>query len=109
MIQNFTDQNFDSEVISFPGLVVVDFWAVWCGPCKTLAPIMEEIAKEMEQNTNIKFGKIDVDSSPNITQKLYITHMPTLKFFKNGQVVGELVAVRPKEVIVAKIKELVGT
>ncbi|MCX5707504.1 MAG: thioredoxin [Candidatus Omnitrophica bacterium] len=102
---HLTDSNFKKEVIESALPVLVDFWATWCGPCKMIAPVVEELAKEFDQK--IKVGKVDVDENPNIAGQFGIMSIPTLMFFKNGkvmeQVVGALSKVDLKKKIVANI------
>lgn len=97
--QELTDDNFDS-VINNNDLVLVDFWAEWCGPCKVIAPIIEEIGGEYN---DVVIGKLDVDNNDDITQKFKIKSIPTLKLFKNGEQVDELSGSQTKD----KIKEMI--
>jgi len=99
----FTDANFQSKVLSSDKLTVVDFWAPWCGPCRAMGPVVEELAKEYNGKVNI--GKLNVDHNPNISEKYNITSIPTILFIKNGKVVSKLVGVNPKSKIEKKIKE----
>lgn len=85
----FTDQNFDSEVLRSDIPVLVDFWAVWCGPCKMIAPVVEEIAGEYAGK--IKVGKLNVDDNGNTAMRYQIRGIPTLLVFKGGQVVDQIV------------------
>lgn len=84
MTSTVTDQDFDAEVLKSETPVLVDFYAEWCGPCKAMAPALEEVAKEMEGT--VKVAKIDVDANPEITNKYGIQAMPTLILFKGGEV-----------------------
>lgn len=84
MTNTVTDQDFDAEVLKSETPVLVDFYAEWCGPCKAMAPALEEVAKEMEGT--VKVAKIDVDANPEITNKYGIQAMPTLILFKGGEV-----------------------
>ncbi len=100
-----TDENFDQEVLQSPIPVLIDFWAVWCGPCRILSPIVEEIAGEYEGK--IKVGKLNVDESPEIARKYDVISIPTLILYKNGQIVSHMVGVQPKNFITAEIDKYV--
>lgn len=97
------EKNFDSEVLTSNLPVVVDFWAVWCGPCKVLGPIVEELAKEYEGR--LKVGKVNVDENNALAAKYGVMSIPTLKFFKNGRLVGEMIGAAPKVAVEAEIKK----
>ncbi len=97
-----TDANFDAEVINSDKPVLVDFWATWCGPCRMIAPVIEEIASEYEGKA--KVAKLDVDANPQVSMKYGIRSIPTLLIFKNGQVVDQIVGAVPKGVIDGKLK-----
>ena len=102
-----TDQNFEEEVIkSDPLPVLVDFWAAWCGPCRMLGPIIEELAEEFKGK--IKVGKLNVDENSEVAGKYEVLGIPSLKFFKNGKIVDEITGVQPKKVLAEKIKEVIG-
>ncbi len=92
-----TAENFEQEVLNSEIPVLVDFWATWCGPCRMLAPVIAQIAQEQEGK--IKVGKIDVDEQPELAIRYGIASIPTLKVFKNGQVVNSSVGVIPKPMI----------
>ena len=96
-----TKENFDSEVLKAEGTVLVDFWATWCGPCRMLSPIVDEVASE---RPDVKVGKINVDEQPELAQQFGIMSIPTLLVFKNGEKVQESVGVIPKE----KVEALLG-
>lgn len=100
MVQDVTVSNFDEEVIKNEGVVLVDFWATWCGPCKMISPIVEEVSGEV---TNAKFVKIDVDANPELANKYQISSIPTLMIFKNGAPVDTLVGFMPKDTLKAAV------
>ena len=91
-VKELTADNFDSFVKK--GETVIDFWAEWCGPCKYLSPIVEKIASE---NKKIKFGKVDVDSQTDLAQRFQVMSIPTLLFFKDGEMVNRTSGAMPKE------------
>ena len=92
---------FDKEVVKSDKLVVVDFWAEWCGPCKMIAPLLDEIAKEMPGK--VKIVKVNVDQEQQLAQQYGIYNIPTLLFFKGGQVKEQVVGTAAKKVLVEKI------
>lgn len=96
-----TDANFEQEVTKSELPVLIDFWAVWCGPCKMIAPFVEELAGEYEGK--IKIGKVDVDSNPQISMNYGIRSIPTLLIFKDGKVVDQIIGAVPKQAIAAKL------
>jgi thioredoxin 1 len=93
MAVEFTTENFDTEVLSSVGPVVVDFWAPWCGPCRQIAPIIDELAKE---NADVKVGKLNVDDGQSVAIKYGISNIPTILLFKSGQVVERVQGVTSK-------------
>lgn len=98
-----TDKNFKEEVLDFSGVVLVDFWASWCGPCQVLTPIVETVADELKGNKEVKIGSLSVDDNPETTEKYQISAIPSLRYFIGGEVVAESVGVVSKEEILQKI------
>ncbi|PJF48572.1 MAG: thioredoxin [Chloroflexi bacterium] len=97
-----TDTNFEEMVEKRKGVVLVDFWAEWCGPCKMIAPIVEQIAEENAGKLTV--GKLDVDANGETAMRFGVMSIPTLILFKNGEPVERLVGYRPKEQLMAKIR-----
>ncbi len=93
-----SDATFDTEVLKASGPVVVDFWAEWCGPCRMIAPALEEIAGSMGEK--VKIVKLNVDENPNVAQKYGIMSIPTLMIFKNGELASRQVGAAPKAKLV---------
>lgn len=96
MAINITKDNFQTEVANSALPVLVDFWASWCGPCRMLAPVIDELALE---RTDIKVGKVNVDDEPELARQFGVMSIPTLIVFENGQVKNQSVGVVPKETI----------
>ncbi|HET7228660.1 MAG TPA: thioredoxin, partial [Longimicrobium sp.] len=88
-VTTITDETFTAEVEQNPGLTVVDFWAQWCGPCKIIAPLLEQVAAE--RAGAVKVAKIDADANPQVPTRYTVRNLPTLLFFKDGQVVDRLI------------------
>lgn len=104
MALEITDANFEELVLKSDKPVVIDFWAVWCGPCRMIAPLIEEMSKEYEGKAVI--GKLDVDSNPTVTSKFGVRNIPTVLFLKNGEVVDKQVGAVPKSALVQKLEAL---
>lgn len=101
-----TDANFKTEVLDSTSPVLVDFWAPWCGPCQMIGPVVASIAKEYEGK--IKVGKLNVDDNPVTASEYGIMSIPTLKIFKEGKIVEEMVGVQPAQAIMQKIDKVLG-
>ncbi len=101
-----TDQNFDSEVLKSDKPVLVDFWAVWCGPCIVQGPIVEEVAATMVGRA--KVGKLNVDENPTIAQKYMVMSIPTIMIFKNGTVARQFIGVTSKETLLNELNKLIN-
>lgn len=104
-IQPVTDAEFETAVLKNANPVVVDFWAEWCGPCRQVQPVLEELAKEYEGK--IEFLKLNVDENPQTPLQYRVTGIPTLNVYQNGEVVKSLVGARPKAAIKAELASLV--
>ena len=89
-----TKENFESEVLKSDKPVLVDFWAAWCGPCKMLSPVIDEIA---EERSDIKVGKVNVDEQPELASQFAVMSIPTLIVFKNGEIANKAIGVQPKD------------
>jgi thioredoxin 1 len=101
-----TDDNFEDEVLNADVPVLVDFWATWCGPCRQIAPIVEDLADEFEGRA--KVGKVDVDENPQTAQQFGVRSIPTLLFFKNGEQQEQLVGASGKKPLQETLENLVG-
>lgn len=104
MTLEITDLNFEEQVLKSDKVALIDFWAAWCGPCKILGPIVEDLAKDFSDKAII--GKCDVDSNPGIAAKYSIRNIPTVLFLKNGEVVDKHVGVATKDVLAKKIEAI---
>ena len=106
MAKTFTDSNFGAEVLDASGVVLVDFWAPWCGPCRMVGPIIEEVAKEYEGK--VKVGKVNVDENQQVASQFGIMSIPTMLLFKDGEVVDQMVGALPKQEITGKLDAVMG-
>jgi thioredoxin 1 len=101
-----TDSNFETEVEKATGLTIVDFWATWCGPCRMIAPILDQIA--VEHAGKVKITKLDVDANIKTASRFNVRSIPMLLFFKDGKVVDQIVGAVPRQAIEAKLKQHVA-
>lgn len=102
-VQQITDITFDKEVLESNKLVLVDFWAAWCGPCKMVAPVIDEIANEY--NEKVKVVKVNTDENPSTAASYGIRSIPTLLIFNNGHIVDTIIGAIPKSTVVNRIQE----
>ena len=102
MAIEYTDSNFKEKVLDSEKLTMVDFWAEWCGPCRAIGPVIEDLSKEYAGKINV--GKVNVDFNPQVSMNYGITSIPAILFIKNGQVVDKLVGAQPKGNFVKKIE-----
>jgi len=103
-ILEVTDDNFVSEIEQGSGLQMIDFWATWCGPCRMVAPIVSELADEYQEK-GLRVGKLDVDSNPSTTARFRVTSIPSILFFKDGDLVDRVVGAVPRPHLEEKIKQ----
>ncbi len=103
-LTHVTDTSFEADVLKAEGLVLVDFWAEWCAPCKQIAPILEEMAKDMEGTLSI--AKVNIDENPQTPSKYGVRGIPTLILFKDGQVAGTKVGTAPKGALMEWVQSL---
>jgi thioredoxin 1 len=105
MAMQFTDQNFDQEVLKSEKPVLVDFWAAWCGPCQIMGPIVDELAEEMKDK--VKIGKLNVDENRETAANYSVMSIPTLIIFKGGKVVKQLVGVQNKDNLKEELQKII--
>jgi len=103
---SLTDANFNEQVLNNDKPVLIDFWAVWCGPCQVQGPIVEEVAKAMDGKAVV--GKVNVDENPLVSQKYGIMSIPTLMIFKSGTVVKQFIGVQSKEALLGELNKLIN-
>jgi thioredoxin 1 len=104
-VLTFTDENFQREGLGSNEPVLVDFWAAWCGPCRAIAPLVDQLAAE--HKGRLKVGKLDIDAHQNVPQKYGVMSIPTLLLFKNGQVADQIVGAVPKAKLDAMVKRAI--
>ena len=104
MSLEITDSNFEEHVLKSDKPVIIDFWAEWCGPCRMVGPIVQEIGDEYAEKAVV--GKVNVDENPEVTSKFGIRNIPTILFFKNGEVVDKQVGAVPKQVLAGKLEAI---
>lgn len=104
MIVEVTDDNFAEEVEGGEGLTMVDFWATWCGPCRIIAPIVEELAEEYREK-GLRVGKLDVDSNPGTATKYNVRSIPSVLFFKDGELVDKVIGAVPRPHLEEKVQK----
>ncbi len=104
MAIEITDANFEEQVLKSDKPVIIDFWAEWCGPCRMVGPIVQEIGDDYAEKAIV--GKVNVDENPGVTAKFGIRNIPTILFFKNGEVVDKQVGAVPKQILAGKLEAI---
>ena len=106
MAKEFTDNNFQAEVLDSDKLSMIDFWAEWCGPCRAIGPVVEELSKEFEGRVNV--GKVNVDHNPQLSMNYGITSIPTMNVFVGGQIVKTIVGAKPKPALLKELEQFIS-
>ena len=101
-----TDDSFDQDVLKADGPVIVDFWAEWCGPCRQIAPVLEEIARDYDGKVTV--AKVNIDENPGIARKYQIMSIPTMSVFQQGEVVKSVIGARPKAALLREFEPFLG-
>ena len=99
-VVTITKENFEQEVLQSAKTVLLDFWASWCGPCRMLSPVVDEVA---EERTDVKVGKVNVDEQPELASRFGVVSIPTLVVMKNGKIVDQAIGARPKNAILGML------
>lgn len=105
MVVNIDQDKFAKEVLEYQGVVLVDFYADWCGPCRMMAPIFDELSQEVKE---VKFVKVNVDNNPDLASQYSVFSIPTFVFFKNGKMVSQIVGGKSKESFLEEIKKIIN-
>jgi len=101
-----TDESFDADVLKSEKTVIVDFWAAWCGPCKMVAPVLDEIAGEHKDKLTV--AKLDIDANPSVTRDFQVLSIPTMIVFQDGKAVKQIVGAKPKAALLADLADYIG-